>query len=149
MIVRSVAGYVNKEGEFRGTYVHTDGHPNEALPKIQKRIKEIGYEGWVKWVEQGIEGAGFDSYDSDVAFSDREPQLMPYKAALFLQYAYKILPDGEINYLSAKPNHAGKKTFTTARQKEYVPFWVKWGQTLADLGSRKIQVRGFALTLAP
>lgn len=48
MATRSAVGYVNAEGDFRGTYVHFDGYPENAIPEIKQRLEKVGYEGFVE-----------------------------------------------------------------------------------------------------
>lgn len=75
MATRSVVGYYNEADDFRGTYVHYDGYPDHAVPELEKRLAEVGYEGLVQWIEDGIAHGGYISYEDDKPADADEPTL--------------------------------------------------------------------------
>lgn len=92
MATRSVAAYRREDGTVRGTYVHWDGHPEHALPELEKRFDLVGYNGMVEWIEKGIEGNGYRAYDYDEPFYDSD---LPLEQEIDDQeYGYLITEDG-------------------------------------------------------
>lgn len=123
-MARSVVGYVNAEGDFRGTFINSGGHPENAIPNIEEKVKNLGYEGFVEWVEEGITKAGFRFFgDVGDIFISEKPRTLPYKAALFVQYAYKVYPCGGIDYLSKEPDKQGRREFSTREKKASRRLW--------------------------
>lgn len=65
MATRSIIGYIDNNDTFRGTYVHYDGYPENAVPETEKRLAEVGYAGFVQWVELGRFYGGYAGYDEN------------------------------------------------------------------------------------
>lgn len=66
---QSAVGYINANGEYRGTYVGYTEDPNRVFNTVleiadgdQSRIEE--------WIEHGIAGGGYDSLDDDTTLKE-------------------------------------------------------------------------------
>lgn len=69
MSKQSAVGYINANGEYRGTYVGYTEDPNRVFNTVldiadgeQSRIEE--------WIEAGIDGGGYDSLDDDTTLKE-------------------------------------------------------------------------------
>lgn len=91
MATRSVVGYKNEQGQFRGTYVHWDGYPSHMLPSLSERLRLEGYKVLTEWIEQGIAGGGYSSVDYNEPYNDvYEPWNLPVDNQ---EYGYLVQPD--------------------------------------------------------
>lgn len=93
MATRSVVGYKNEQGEIRGTYVHWDGYPDNALVEISKRIESEGVEGFKEWVEAGVEGTGYSSYEDNIPYNDGGVNNASLTSE---EYGYLVHDDGSV-----------------------------------------------------
>ena len=92
MSTGSVLAYEHEDGEIYGTYVRFDGYPSYAIPAIQSRIDQEGIDGVKAWIDKGVEGGGFSSYDCETTYEDR-----PYKCQAGVheqEYGYLLTEDG-------------------------------------------------------
>lgn len=90
MSTRSVLAYKHEDGEIYGTYVHFDGYPSHAIPAIQRRIDRGGIDGVKAWIDKGVAGGGFSSYDYETTYEEE-----PCKWAVNAQeYGYLLTDDG-------------------------------------------------------
>lgn len=68
---QSAVGYINANGEFRGTYVGSTEDPNVVFNTVieiadgdQARVEE--------WIEAGIKGGGYVSLDDDTTLDQSD-----------------------------------------------------------------------------
>ena len=90
MSTRSVLAYKHEDGEIYGTYVRFDGYPSHAIPAIQSRIDREGLDGVKAWIDKGVEGGGFSSYDYETTY-DEGPCKWEVDAQ---EYGYLLTDDG-------------------------------------------------------
>lgn len=65
---QSAVGYINDNGEFRGTYVGLTEDPNVVFNTILEIAD--GDQGQIEeWIEAGIKGGGYVSLDDDTTLS--------------------------------------------------------------------------------
>lgn len=66
---QSAIGYINDNGEFRGTYVGLTEDPNVVFNTVVEIAD--GDQGQIEeWIEAGIKGGGYVSLDDDTTLDD-------------------------------------------------------------------------------
>lgn len=101
MSTHSVVGFENEDGTLTTTYVHFDGYPEHAIPTIQKRVSDSGFEAFKDWVRAGE----YSSYGSD----DPEPGWnSDYKGINDQEFGYIVKPDGTVVIWKGYWIHDGK-----------------------------------------
>lgn len=90
MATRSVVGYVREDGVVRGTYVHNDGYPEHMMGELWDKLQTLGFDGMKKWIDEGVEGQGYSTVNSDPYNDGDNPWLKEIDEE---QYGYTIYPD--------------------------------------------------------
>lgn len=95
MATRATLGYIDGNGEFRGTYVNFDGTSLEG--SARERFETEGYEALVKWVEAGIAGGGYSSVSDAEPYGDGVQGVITaseYFGSRWLEYAVVVWEGG-------------------------------------------------------
>ena len=103
MSTHSAVGYVDDNDQFRGTYVHFDGYPDHAIPEIEMMLAKRGFDEVKNWIEAGIQGNGYSSYDSADPYNDgpKDKPAKPWtKEDTAIEYCYEIHPDNTVELIS-------------------------------------------------
>lgn len=59
MATRSIIGYIDNEGQFRGTYVHYGMYVGRSAKTV---LETKGYQFLVDWIEAGIPAGGYSTF---------------------------------------------------------------------------------------
>lgn len=92
MATRSVVAYADENGDIRGTYVHWDGYPENMKPALREMLDDLGYEGVVEWIENGIEGGGYSEVGDVNPYHDGEQNCKIDQE----EYGYFVFSNGEV-----------------------------------------------------
>lgn len=101
MSTHSIVGFENEDGSLTTTFVYFDGYPEHAIPAIQKRVSDSGFEAFKDWVRAGE----YYSYANDVPYGDVEKFSRDINSQ---EFGYIAKPDGTVVIWKGYWIHDGK-----------------------------------------
>jgi hypothetical protein len=105
MATRAAVGYITSKGDYRGTAIWADGAPDEVEVGIKPMLNRMGTDRIIQWIENGIEGGGYDGVWNLETKADRGDTDKPLvvDARNMFQFNYTFVVDGHTLMLMDDP----------------------------------------------
>lgn len=107
MSTTGAIGYIDQNGNYRGTVIGADAYPESVLEAVSYMLTKKSTEEFNNWVEQGIVGGGYDGLYNHETLEERGESNGPLLIDAdnydsWLDYTYLVTEEKKIEFFDPK-----------------------------------------------